>query len=801
MIVREFREAWRRLMRRPGYALLSVVVLGAGLGVVLFLFTTVNSLILQPLPFPDIARLVTVGEPRSNTIGGMDSDEYLALKDKLRSLDAMGAFDTVGVNLDDGTGAAHYRGAPMTAQLMRMLGVRPLLGRGLAASDDASGAPRVVVLSEPLWRRAFHADPHILGRSVRVNGEWASVVGVLPARFNFPGGIQVWLPLRLRAGQHREIGVAGRLAPGVQMSGARAELDAWAARLGRELAPGMHAKPLVIGSLAAGFVPRDMVRWVWLMFGAGVLVLLLACINVGNLRLVQTLQRRHEMALRSALGSSRARLMMGVLAESLWLGGAALALAFPITHACGNWLHATWVNAHPEQTLFVHGIDGQVVVFGIVVALLSTALAACIPTWRVSRVELQDALRDGSKGSGGGFVRVTRLMVVVEVALTVVLLVGAGTFVRAVDTLLATPNVGAAHASHVLTVNVALLPALYQEDVQRIRFFHDVVEQLRRDPGVVDASASNAVPSAVLGSHEDVSLPGHAQPQDGWPRAQMAIADPHFLDAYGVRLLEGRFFDARDRADSTPVAVVDAKMADAMWPHDDALGRKLVLWPGRPQARSLTVVGVIEPLQLDGLLEKSLPGLLLPLAQSAGQQPLHGVGLAVRTHIQAGSFVQQLDRAVHGIDPQAAVYAQATQARDMAQSRLGLSVLADVFAALGFMALLLAAAGLYGVLAFSVEQRTREIGIRRAIGASGGAIVVQVGRRLFWHLGAGLAIGLVLAWPWSGMLADPGLHTRGHDPAVFVPVLLVVVGVSTLAALVPLLRALRVDPAVALRYE
>jgi hypothetical protein len=242
-------------------------------------------------------------------------------------------------------------------------------------------------------------------------------------------------------------------------------------------------------------------------------------------------------------------------------------------------------------------------------------------------------------------------------------------------------------------------------------------------------------------------------------------------------------------------------MADAMWPHDDALGRKLVLWPGRPQARSLTVVGVIEPLQLDGLLEKSLPGLLLPLAQSAGQQPLHGVGLAVRTHIQAGSFVQQLDRAVHGIDPQAAVYAQATQARDMAQSRLGLSVLADVFAALGFMALLLAAAGLYGVLAFSVEQRTREIGIRRAIGASGGAIVVQVGRRLFWHLGAGLAIGLVLAWPWSGMLADPGLHTRGHDPAVFVPVLLVVVGVSTLAALVPLLRALRVDPAVALRYE
>ncbi|QEE25923.1 FtsX-like permease family protein [Rhodanobacter glycinis] len=802
MIVREFRQAWRRLLRRPGYALLSVGVLGVGLGVTIFLFTMVNSLVLQPLPFPDAGRLVTIGQPESNTIGGVDSDQYLAFKGNLHSVDAMGAYDgPIGINLDSGAGAVRYRGVRMTASLMTLLGAKPLLGRGISTADDAGGAPPVVVLTEAVWRHAFRADQHIVGRSVRVNGEWATVVGVLPDSFNFPGGNQVWLPLHLSAGEHRYIGVVGRLAPSIQLSGARAELDAWAGRLQRALPAGMQTMPLVVGPMAAGFVPRDMLRWVWLMFGAGILVLLLACIHVANLQLVRTLQRRHEMALRSSLGGSRARLMLGALAESVWMAAAALALAFPLAHGCGYWIHVTWTATHPEQTLFLHGMGGAVIVFGVVIALLSTALAGGIPAWRVSRVDLQDALRDGSKGSDGGFARVARVMVVAEVALTVVLLVGAGTFVRAVDTLLAQPDVGAVHATHVLIANVALPPALYRNDAQRIRFFNDVVERLRSDAGVIAASATNTVPSAVLGSHEDVSLPGRAQPASGWPRAQMAIVDSQFLDTFGVRLLKGRFFDARDNAGNQRVAVIDGKTAAMFWPHQDPLNRILVLYPGKKYAKTVTVVGVVEQLQLDGMLERSLPGLLIPLRQAASYSPLHSVGLAVRTHMQAGSFGQQLVSVVHAVEPQAAVFNVETQARDMAQARLGLTVLTDVFSGLGLIALLLAATGLYGVLAFSVEQRTREIGIRRAIGAGSSAIVVQVGHRLFWQLGIGLAIGLVLAWPLSGVLANPGLHTRAHDPAVFILVLAMVILVAVFAALVPLLRALRVDPAVALRYE
>lgn len=804
MLMREIREAWRRLGKRPGYALLSVAVLGAGLGVMLFLFTLVNSVILQPMPFPQAGRLVAVGEPTNSGIGGMDRAQYLELHGKLRSMDAMGAYADTNLNLDSGHGAVHYGGGLLTASMMDVLGIKPLLGRGFEPADDAPGAPRVMLLGEPLWRHAFGADPHIIGRAVQVNAQWVTVVGVLPASFHFPSGaVAAWLPLRLVPNQHGDIYVAARLASGVRLGQARAELDAWTDRLQRAMpmSAGQHTDRLVIYPLSVTFSPLDLRHWIWLMFGAGVLVLLLACINVANLQLVQTLQRRQELALRSALGGSRARLMFGALVESVLLAAASLALAFLIAHAANRWLDVVWIANHPDTMLNAHGIDGWVIGFGVLVALLSTLLTGGIPAWRASRPDLQDALRDGNKGSGGGFARVAKGLVVAEVALTVVLLVGAGTFVRALHALLAQPLVGAAHAAQVLTTNVSLPAQPYADDAQRIRFFDSVVARLRQQPGVVDASATNTVPGAVLGSHEDYSLPGQPQPDTGWPRAQMGIVDAHFLGTFGVKLLQGRFFDARDTADSAPVVVVDAKMAAALWPHEAALNRKLVLYPGKDWAHTVTVVGVVETLQMDSLLERSLPGLLMPLEQSATTSPLQGVRLNVRVHADAVAFVPRLADVVHGVDPQAAIYAPLTQARNLAIQSAGMVVLTDVFSALGLVALLLAAAGLYGVLAFSVAQRTRELGIRRAIGAGHGAIVRTVARQLAWQLGLGLAIGFALAMPWSRMLADPSMRTQAHDPMVFIPVLLLVFGVSALAALVPLLRALRVDPAVALRYE
>jgi putative ABC transport system permease protein len=804
MILRELREALRRLMRRPGYALLSVTVLGVGLGVVLFLFSLINTLVLQPLPFPQAERLMAIGAQPSNGygIGDIDSDQYLRLQGHLKSVDAIGAYVDTGVNLDGGSGAVFRSACLLTDSMMDLLGIKPILGRGFTAADDAPGAPQVLLLGEALWRNDFQADPHIVGRALRVNGNWATVIGVLPGDFGFPQASQLWMPLRLDHGQHRGLSGVARLAPAIELSQARAELATRADDMQRALPAGQQARALTIKPLAFSFTPEDMRGWVWLMFGAGALVLLLACVNVANLQLVQTLNRRRELALRSALGSSRTRLMSGALMESLLLSVAALAVAWPIMYWADRWLVATFIaNGDPPNAFLRFGAHGWVPVFAVGIAVLSTAVTGLIPAWRASRTDLQDALRDGSKGSAVGFAQVAKILVMAEVALTVVLLVGAGTFVRALDGLLQQQSVGATHAQQVLTAYVSLPPAQYPHDEQRIHFFEAAVERLRSDPGVIDASATNTIPSARLGSHEDVSLPGHPRPIEGWPQVQMGIVDAHFLDTYGVRLVAGRFFDARDRMGSESVVVIDTKMAQAMWPHGDPLDRKLVLYPGTSWASAVTVVGVIEQLQLDSALETSLPNLLMPLQQAVGASPVHGLRLAVRTHAEAGSYAQRLTELVRGVDPEAAVTELYSQAHAMEMSRVKLLVLTQLFAALGLIALLLAAAGLYGVLSFSVTQRTREIGIRRAIGAGHGAIVRDVGRQLGWQLGIGLLIGLALALPWSQLLADPGLHTRANDPAVFVPVLLLVIGVSVLAALMPLMRALRVDPAVALRYE
>ncbi|MFK2877554.1 ADOP family duplicated permease [Rhodanobacter hydrolyticus] len=804
MIVREFREAWRRLTRRPGYALLSVAVLGVGLGITLFLFSVVDTMVLQPLPFPHADRLMAVGDvpDNGNGIGNIDSDQYLLLRGHLRSVDALGAYTEVGVNLDQERGATYRNGTRFTASMMDMLGVKPILGRAFTAADDAQGAAPVVLLGETLWRHDFRADPNIVGRSVRIDGSWATVVGVLPAGFDFPQDSELWMPLQLGIGQHRSLSGVARLAPGVSLAQARAELATKASELRRALPVEQRVRASTIKPLALSFTPEDTRGWLWLMLGAGGLVLLLACVNVANLQMVQTLNRRHELALRSALGGGRARLMAGALVESLLLSVASLALAWPIMRGAVRWLQVSFAATdNPLPSAYRFDADGWMLLFAFSVAVLSTAVVGLIPAWRAARADLQDALRDGSKGSSGGFGKATRTMVVAQVALTVVLLVGAGMFVRVLVGLMTQSPVGAAHAANVLTAQFAMPRAEYPHDAQRIRFLETLVERLRSEPGVVDATASNTIPSTMLGSREDVALPGQGQPSDGWPQAEMGIVDAHFLDTYGVHLREGRFFDARDRAGSQRVAVIDAKMAAALWPGDDPLNRTLVLYPGKPQAETVTIVGVIEPLQLASALSKSQPGLLLPLLQAAGASPMDRVGVSVRTHADAATWTRHLIETAHAVDPQVAVFEVYSQAAAMAMSRTNLVVLTDIFSALGLVALLLAGAGLYGMLAFSVAQRTRELGIRRAIGAGHGAIVRTVARQLAWQLGLGLGIGLLLAIPWSGMLAEPGLHTRAHDPAVFVPVLLLVLGVSAFAALVPLLRALRVDPAVALRYE
>ena len=801
-LFRELRNALRRLIARPGYTALSLAVLGLGLGAMLFMLSMVNSIVLEPLPFPEPERLVAMGHTRdgSSTIGNLTSADLGRLQPELRAVDAVGLYSTLTVALARGGGElpVRYDGSSLSASMFGLIGVQPILGRPFSADDDRPGAPLTVLLGDAAWRSEFEADPGVIGRAVRVNGEDATIIGVMPPDFAFPYTAQAWLPRRFAPEDGQEQQVLARLAPGASLPGLRAELEALAQRFGTELDGGRDVRRLSAVPASHRFVNPTTRQIVWTMFAAGLLVLLLACANAANLQLVRSLSRRRELAVRSALGASRAGLLREVLSESLLLSVASAALGLLFAHWGSHWVIDVFVANDDAPAYFIRpGIDWRMSGFGFLAALLATLAAGLIPALSASRTDVQLALRDGDKGSGGGFARLARGMVVAEIALTVVLLVGTGMLLRGLQQVLAFDFGTRADPESILTARVGLFGAAHADGAAQVRFFERVVERLRANGQVQSASAATALPGTLGDGHELVGFEGQAMPAGGWLQAQHARIDDHFLATYDIRLLAGRGFDARDTDASERVVIVDRRLADRLWPEGDAVGRVLVANPQRESSDRLRVIGVVEPMHLEDADDPVLPILLVPLRQN----PARFATLAVRVSGDASAFAPVLAEAVRAEDADTPVYWVRTQAQAIRMGRIGPVILTEVFSVVGLAALFLAAAGLYGVLAFVVEQRGRELGIRRAIGAGRRQIAEAVAGRLSWQVALGLGLGLLLAVPWSMLLEIPVLQTRGLDPLVFAGVALVVLLVALVACLPPLRRALRIDPAAALRSE
>ncbi len=802
MPLRELRNAFRRLLSRPAYAALSVVVLSLGLGACLFMLSVVDGLILRPLPFPDSDRLVAIGHARegSGGIGALRSRDYARIVGELRSVDRIGQWEEMSIAVSRGgaQAATRYAGSSLSASMPGLLGMQPALGRAFSELDDRPGAELTLLLSDTVWREDFDASPDVLGTQLVVNGEPAIIIGVMPPGFAFPFVGEAWLPRRFAVEDGIETQVMARLAADANLPQLRAELDALALRLGSELEGARDNRRLNAVPVTQRFVSQTTRQYLWLMLGAGALVLLLACANAANLQLVQAISRQRELAVRSALGASRAGLLREMLSESLILSLVACAIALLLAHLGVAWLMAVLTASGDAPPYFVQlGVDLRLLGFALLAAFLTTAIAGLAPALRASRVDVQIALRDGDKGSGGGFARLARGLVLAEIALTVVLLVGAGTLVRGLQQVMAFDFGTRADPDSILTARVGLFSGEELSAAQLNQFFERVTQRLRENPQVLAVSAATALPGTMGDGHEMVAAEGQYAGEQSALQAQHARIDDGFLETYGIRLIAGRAFDARDQADSEPVVIIDRRMADRLWPGRDAVGQGLLINPQREKLERATVVGVTDALHLEDADDPVLPILLVPMRQHA----VRFATLAVRLAGDAQDFAPQLSAAVRAENAEVPVYWVQTQADAIRAGRVGPVILTQLFGALGLLALLLAAVGLYGVLAFVVAQREREIGIRRAIGADHRSVVLSVAGRLGVQVAVGMSIGLLLALPWSALLESPELQTRGLDPVVFLAVAVLVVLMAAFACLVPLRCALRIHPSQALRSD
>ncbi|MBL0028074.1 MAG: ABC transporter permease [Rhodanobacteraceae bacterium] len=801
MLQLELRNGLRQLTRRTAHSALIVAVLATGLGATLFVLVVIDALVLRPMPFPDAERLVQIGESDHNEPGfldAMNSQDLLDLRAALTRFDAVESFSGGTMNLSDGKHVERYDGQFVSGGLFSLIDVDAQIGRTLNADDDRPGAPARVVISDRVWRQRFAASPDVLGQIVRINMEPAEIIGVMPAGFAFPFVSDVWTAARDATGQpetqQRDAEVIARLKPGASLDEAALELQTVWPRLQQQSPETRRDVTLAAQPASFRFINPHTRTIVGILLAAALSVLLVACANVANLQLALLSQRSRELALRAAIGAGRARLLAALLAETLVLTAVATALALAIAHWAGVYAMRTFVEAGDGPAYWVDfTMTPRVALFGIGIAALTTIAAGLVPGLRASGYELSRTIVDNGR-AGSGASRVARGLIVAQVAFSCVLLIGAGMAWRQLearsrfDLGIDTP------ATAVLTARVGIFPQQYPTGAEQVAFFERIAERLRGEAGVSAATVAETLPGLMSG-HAELWIEGQ-DPNAKRDEVARAAVDDGFAATYGLRALSGRLPDARDTADSLPVAAVDQRFADRYWPGQDPLQRRFKL--GQDDASPwITVVGVVRNLTLEDVDDEPQPSVLLPMRQS----PVRFATVAVKTSGAAEAFAPRLAEIVREVDADTPVYWVRTLDAALAADRVGDRFLTRLFGLFGAVGLLLAGAGLFGVLAQVVQARTREIGVRRAIGATGRQVVTAVAGDSARLLLIGLVLGIGLGVPWAMLLAQTSLGLDPFDPLIFGSVVALVALAGAVSVLVPTRRALGIAPSEALRSE
>ncbi len=803
-LIQDLRYSARTLRKSPGFTLVAVLTLGLGIGANTAIFSVVNAVLLRPLPYRDPRRLVLVTErmpqfPQMMVAyadfldwrAGSRSFEDLAVYNRYRNLSLTGDGEPERIPT-----------AFVTANLFGVLGVRPALGRELRPADDLRGAGKVAVLSDGFWRRRFGADPRIVGREVTYDGERYTIVAVMPRGFAFAAGVEQWVPIGpfiddnwMSRNQHNGLVAVGRLKPGVTLDGATADLAAVARRL-EEAYHATNAKVGVavhaLSELAVGGIRPTLLALV----GAVGFILLIACANLAHLTLARASRRRREVAIRGALGASAGRLARQCVTESvvlsLWGGALGLLIAW-----WGTGLLRTYGAGRVPRAMEI-GVDGWVLAFTAGIALLTGLAFGLVPARQAGHSSVHDALKEGARSgdAGPGRARLRAALVAIEVALSFVLVIASGLLVRSIA-ILQRVNPGF-EPSQVLTANIELAPGRYTPSGGAQIFFRQVLDRLRATPGVRYAGATSPMPFGLGGWQTGITVEGMPEPGPGQnPLIDAAKVSGDYFRAMGIPLQEGRFFSNLDDDRTEGVVIVNAAMARRFWPGRSAIGGRIHFGGPGSATPWMTVVGVVGDVKQGALEAEVRPTFYL----SYLQQPVNGLTLVLRTTDTPERLVPALREAVRTVDPDQPIFGVETLQGLVADSEATRRFILSLFGLFAGLALVLAAVGTYGVMSSLVAQRTREMGVRIALGAGAPRVLGMVMGQGMGAVALGLVAGTMVALALMRGVAKLLYGVSATDPLTFAAASLLLAGVGALACYLPARRAARVDPVVALRSE
>ena len=800
----EIKFAWRSILKNPGFSAIVAACIAIGIAVNTTIFSVTDAIVLRPFDFQDSERLVTLktrSQRRGDNSGSVSHLDFQDWKAQARSFAGMAAFGYRNLSITDGEEPERLEGNIISWDLFQLLGKQPQIGRLFLPDDDRPGAPGVVILSDEVWRRRYHADSAVLGTVIQVNALPYTVVGVMPPRFKFPQEAQLWIPIAgFAQNDHRDwynFDVFARLKPNVTAEQASKEVEGLSQRLNEQY--GLREGRIGLAmAIRDDLIPDDVTLVVLAMMGAVTLVLLVACANVANLMLARGSARAREIAIRTAIGAGRSAIVRQLLVESLLLALIGAVIALPLAKLGLNLLDAAMPAEDPIPYYIVWRLDYRTLIYTFGLALVTGIIFGLTPALQSTSGKMYGALKEGGRGSGSG-VKKNRLrasLVVAEVALSVVLLVGASLFVRSFLGM-RNANVGFA-TDPLLTMRFYLPGSMYDTTSAKVQRVEDVLRRVEAVPGVQAAAVSNLIPIDGGGNFSPIEIEGKKYDQTERPRAFWSGVTGHWLSTLGVPLLAGRNMTEREALDSTPVAVVTEGFARRFFADSDPLGGRFRFY-GDSAGPYFTIVGVIADFRYSSLDDTDLPAgaAYVPYPYMFARNN----GLVVRTAGNPISLTNAVREQIRASDAKVPVFDVMDMNDVKRLSFWQYQLFGWMFGIFGVIALALAAIGVYGVISFGVTQRTQEIGVRVALGAQRRDVMRMIVMNGLTLAGVGIGVGALAAFGVTRVVRSLLIGVSPTDPISFGWVAVFLAMVVAVASYFPARRAMAVDPIIALRAE